>query len=493
MRTIFLLMDSLNRHMLSAYGNDWVKTPNIDRLASRGIVFDKHYCGSMPCIPARRDMMTGRLNFLETGWGPLEPWDDILPSILRKGRGTYCHMITDHCHYFNTGAGDRYQNSFNSFEFFRGQAYDPWLGVVKPEPLPEGARKWGYGKGYYHQHLASLERRDAEDEVSYPSIQCIDAACTFVDRNHEAGNWHLHLELFSPHEPFDCPQRYLDEYGDDWQGPPATCPDYAPLDERDTPEAVDHFRKAYAATLTMIDRRLGKLFELMDQYNMWEDTAVILTTDHGYLLGEHGYWAKNYMMCYQELVHIPLIVCHPQATPGRRQALTSAIDFMPTLLDWHGVGEMPESVTGKSLTPLLREDRQHHEAVLYGYFGREVNITDGRYSYHRMPLPDSTAEYFFTDINCNVKASKEAELGTHLKHCKGIPHFCVTRKSTIPQPCDHTHRLYDIESDPGQQDVLAAPEVENRMTDQLKQLLNEADAPASQFVRLALNVESGKS
>ena len=110
MRTIFILMDSLNRHMLPAYGNDWVKTPHIDRLVARGLVFDKHYCGSMPCMPALRDMMTGRLNFLETGWGPLEPWDDVLPSLLRKAHDVYCHMITDHCHYFNSGAGDRYQH-----------------------------------------------------------------------------------------------------------------------------------------------------------------------------------------------------------------------------------------------------------------------------------------------------------------------------------------------------------------------------------------------
>jgi arylsulfatase A-like enzyme len=111
MRTVCILMDSLNRQMLPAYGNDWVMTPNFDRLARAGVVFDNHYCGSMPCIPAGRDLLTGRINFLETRWGPLEPWDDTLPAIIREQLGTYSHMITDHCHYFNGGAGSRNKNT----------------------------------------------------------------------------------------------------------------------------------------------------------------------------------------------------------------------------------------------------------------------------------------------------------------------------------------------------------------------------------------------
>lgn len=79
MKTIFILMDSLNRHYLSVYGASKVKTPNLDRLAERGIVFEQHYAGSLPCMPARRELFTGRLNFLEAPWGPIEPWDCCLP------------------------------------------------------------------------------------------------------------------------------------------------------------------------------------------------------------------------------------------------------------------------------------------------------------------------------------------------------------------------------------------------------------------------------
>lgn len=488
MRTIFILMDSLNRHMLSAYGDTWVRTPSIDRLAASGTIFEKHYCGSMPCIPARRDLLTGRINFLETGWGPLEPWDDLLPVLLRKQCGTYSHMITDHAHYFNGGAGDRYHNIFDSWEYLRGQAWDPWHGVVNPRPLPVGARNYCYGKRYLHQHLANLEYRDAENTEAYSSVQCIEAACGFIDRNHADGNWHLHVELFDPHEPFDCPQACLGEYGDTWDGPPATCPDYAPLDpKKDSPEITEHFKRAYAATLTMNDRKLGCLLDRLDAFNMWKDTAVILTTDHGYLLGEHGYWAKNYMMCYDELVHLPLIVRHPDAISGRRRALTGAIDIMPTLLDMHGVRELPESVMGKSLVSLLKGDHPHHDGILFGYFGREVNMTDGEYTYHRMPIPNSTCDFHFSDIGrVDPRSMRDVVFGPHLNHCKGIPHGRIRRPSQFPRDGDGRHVIYRLADDPGQQNSIRDANIERMLAEKLRALMQDADAPKSQFERLAL-------
>ena len=84
MRTIFLLFDSLNRRSLEPYGGNTVRTPNFSRLAERCVTFDNHYVGSLPCMPARREFMTGRYNFLYRGWGPIEPYDDVLPRELRS-------------------------------------------------------------------------------------------------------------------------------------------------------------------------------------------------------------------------------------------------------------------------------------------------------------------------------------------------------------------------------------------------------------------------
>ncbi len=87
------MLDSLNRHYLSTYQDTWVKTPNIDRLASKGVVFDNHYCGSLPCMPARRDIMTGRLNFLESRWCPLQPFDETYPEEIHRQSSTFANAM----------------------------------------------------------------------------------------------------------------------------------------------------------------------------------------------------------------------------------------------------------------------------------------------------------------------------------------------------------------------------------------------------------------
>ena len=119
-KTIFILLDSLNRNYLNVYGASWVQTPSIDRLASRVVVFDNYYCCSIPYMPVRRDLFTGRACFLETPWSPIQPWDDCLQPELRRQKGIYSYLITDHFHYFHSG-GEGYHTRFDSYEFQRGQ------------------------------------------------------------------------------------------------------------------------------------------------------------------------------------------------------------------------------------------------------------------------------------------------------------------------------------------------------------------------------------
>ena len=123
MKTVFVLFDSLNRHLLGGYGGTRVPTPNFDRLAQRCTTFERHYVGSLPCMPARRDMLTGRLTFLHRSWGPLEPFDNAFPELLHEA-GVYSHLITDHFHYWEDG-GATYHNRYDSYEFVRGQEGDP--------------------------------------------------------------------------------------------------------------------------------------------------------------------------------------------------------------------------------------------------------------------------------------------------------------------------------------------------------------------------------
>ncbi len=482
MKTVFILMDSLNRHYLNAYGNSLISTPNIDRLARRGVVFDNHYCGSLPCMPARREIMTGRLNFLEAPWGPVEPWDDCLPVELRDQKGTYSHMVTDHYHYFH-GGGEGYHTLFDTWEFERGQEGDVWHPLVKqPETPPfRGKNRRAY--------WVNREFTDSEREEDYPTPRCFMRAIDFLENNHAEDNWLLHLEVFDPHEPFVCPKKYFDMYDDNWDGRfHFDWPPYAPVTEG--PEAVLHIRRSYAAVLTMADVWLGKFLDKMDELDLWKDTTLILTTDHGHLLGEHGYWAKNYMFDYQELVHIPLIICTPgTASCGKRvTALTATMDVMPTLMELYGA-EAPEGVHGKSLLHLLERDGDHHDAVLYGYFGKDINMFDGCYTYCRQPIegsdvyhhtamPRATAGFIKRD------ALASAGTGIFLKHCHDIPHFRIKRKSRKHMNAPDFNPIYDISSDPEQKNPVFDEILERRLAGRMKELLDRFDAPECQYVRM---------
>jgi arylsulfatase A-like enzyme len=102
MKAIMVMFDSLNRRCLPNYGCEWTHAPNFERLGQHAVTFDNCYVASMPCMPARRELHTGRYNFLHRSWGPLEPFDNSMPELLKQA-GVYTHLVTDHQHYWEDG------------------------------------------------------------------------------------------------------------------------------------------------------------------------------------------------------------------------------------------------------------------------------------------------------------------------------------------------------------------------------------------------------
>ena len=200
MRVVFALFDTLNRRSLGCYGGTTGKTPNFDRLSRKSVTFDQHWVGSLPCMPARREMMTGRHNFLHRSWGPLEPFDRAFPEILGQQRGVYCHLATDHAHYWEDG-GATYHTRYDSAELIRGQEADAWKGIVQPD-----AEQW---KKQYHDLQYSIARRHKnrlnmanreyiKKPEDYPAAQTFTAGIEFIERNIKADNWFLQIETFDP-------------------------------------------------------------------------------------------------------------------------------------------------------------------------------------------------------------------------------------------------------------------------------------------------------
>ncbi|MFI7148753.1 sulfatase [Nonomuraea sp. NPDC050022] len=486
MKAIVVMFDSLNRRHLPAYGARDTHAPNFARLAERTAVFDNCYAGSMPCMPARREMHTGRYNFLHRGWGPLEPFDDSVPQLLTDA-GVHTHLATDHAHYWEDG-GATYHNRFRTYEFFRGQEGDFWKGQVADPEMPQDLKR--VRRPAYRQDW--VNRQYLADEADHPQTLTFDAGLHFLDVNHAEDGWFLQIETFDPHEPFFSYQRYHDLYPEDYDGPHLDWPDYAQVLE--TPEQVAHVRNRYSALLSMCDRSLGRVLDRMDELDLWRDTLLMVVTDHGFLLGEHGWWGKNVPPWYDETIHTPLFVWDPraaQAAGERRSALVQTIDFGPTLLDWFGLPRPPD-MQGRPLAETVAADRQVREAALFGAFGGHVSVTDGRHVYMRAPATAANAplaEYTLMPTHMMARFRPEelrdAELAAPFAFSKGVPVLRTTGQA-MSNPYAFGTLLFDLQEDPEQRHPLVDDALEARMIRLLVGLLRDTDAPPEQYERLGL-------
>ena len=486
MKAIMLMFDTLNRRMLSPYGCDWTITPNFQRLSQHSVTFENCYAGSLPCIPARRELHTGRLNFLHRSWGPLEPFDDSMPVQLKRA-GVYTHIISDHQHYWEDG-GATYHNRYNSWEIVRGQEGDCWKGQVAAPEIPQH-----YGR-LWRQDVVNRQYFDTEDKQ--PLAQVFQLGLEFLEKNKHCDNWFLHWEFFDPHEPFFTQQNYKDLYPHEYHGPFFDWPEYGRVTE--PPEAVMHLRYQYASLLTMCDCYLGKFLDFMDSNNLWEDTMVIVNTDHGFLLGEHDSWAKSCHPWYDETAHLPLFIWdsrYPELAGCRRRALVQNLDIPETILSYFGVPILPD-MQGHDLEKTLLDDTPVRQYALFGMFGAQVNITDGRYVYMRSPVDGNAPLYNYTLMPTHmrqmfsVEEMRSATMFTGFSFTKGVPVMRIkSQEDTSGDTAikfEEGTKLFDLERDPMQRLPIQDVKIEHRMVQAMIALMQENDAPEEQYERLGL-------
>lgn len=485
MKAIMVMFDTLNRRYLPPYGCEWVHAPNFERLAARAVTFDNFYVGSMPCIPARRELHTGRYNFLHRSWGPLEPFDDSMPELLKQ-HGVYTHLVTDHQHYWEDG-GATYHNRYNSYEFARGQEGDLWKGVVGPFETPAQLHS---SKGVWGRQ-DWINRSYIQREEDMPQARTFAAGLEFIQRNAAQDNWFLQIETFDPHEPYFTQPEYKRLYPHEYDGPVFDWPDYKEVTE--TPEQVEHMRKEYAALLSMCDAYLGKVLDVMDELDLWKDTLLIVNTDHGFLLGEHNWWAKVVQPFYNEVAHAPLFAWDPRAGKAgeRRSALAQMIDIAPTLLEFFGVPAAAD-MQGVCLRETVAADAPTRSAALFGTFGGQAAVTDGRYVYMRSAASAENGPLFeYTLMPTHMRNRFEPgelrniELAEPFSFSKGcrllkIPSTVGAHLTRFPSA------LYDLQTDPQQLHPLDDPQTEARLVAEMTRLMVENDCPAEQFTRLGL-------
>lgn len=392
MNVITVLLDSVRRDFLSAYGNTSVHTPRISEFASQSVVFDNAYIGSYPCMPARRELWTGKYEFPWRGWGPLE-WDEpTLPSKLQE-QSIVSMLITDHYHLWERGGGN-YHHNFSGFEFIRGQENDKWVtgGGPVQSPAPQMKMAEHTPEGALEQYLRNTNH--AREEADYFGPQVMTKAMHWLEKHDPNQPFFLMIDSFDPHEPFDPPDRYLSMYGQSRHDRRLIWPTYGPCHLQDN--ELEQVRALYAGELSMMDAWFGKLLDKIKTLGYMDNTMIILATDHGHMFGEHEVIGKPWgdigdANLYQELAHIPLIIYHPnQSSGGRRSSqLVQMVDLHATILDSLGIRDAT-NVHGYPLNPLLVGDKDEdccpiRKVACYGRFSESINVTDGEWTLFLWP------------------------------------------------------------------------------------------------------------
>jgi arylsulfatase A-like enzyme len=408
-----------------------------------------------------------------------------MPELLREN-GVYSHLVSDHGHYWEDG-GCTYHTRYSTWELARGHEGDPWKGVVADPEIPDsvgdrGGRMW---------RQDWINRGYMQSEEDQPQAKTFAKGLEFIHTNHAEDNWFLQIETFDPHEPFYTQEHYKALYPHHYAGPHFDWPPYSPVDE--TPEQVEHVRMEYAASLSMCDAWLGKVLDLMDEYELWDDTMLIVNTDHGFLLGEHDWWAKCVQPFYGEVAHSPLFIWDPRCgcANQRRSSLTQTIDLPATLLEYFGQ-PLPPDMQGRPLGATLAADTPVRQAALFGLHGGHVNVTDGRYVYMRAPAtPDNQPLYNYTLMPTHMRARFSVDELQEIALADPFPFTKGCRTLRVPAqrwPGSHPYQtlLFDLEVDPKQEHPMDDPEIEQRMTELLVRLMVKNDAPAEQFERLGL-------
>lgn len=502
MNVIVILCDTLRRDHCGPYSGGrplnecwsreappWrVPTPAMDRLGERGIVFDNCWCGSTPCMPARRDLYTGRYEFLERGWGPLEEDDADLPrqvsgppnrSLRWSADQGYrvSYLLTDHFHLWEQGAGN-YHMGYTGFDFVRGIEADAYRTDPVEFPCPANDR---LGKLERHWRNVHFVR---QDEGDYFCAQVVSRACDWLARNHTHRDFYLHLDIFDPHEPWDPPEHILKQFDPRGYAVPGVggAGPYAPWRDKLSEDRFLALRARYAAKTVFLDRQLGRLLDTMDRLDLWRNTLVVLTTDHGTYNGDHGRMGKLQTHEHDAVGHIPFVVAHPDCAGGQRRGqLVQLVDLFPTVLA--AVGRpLPEPVPGRplhglDLLPVLADARTPTRPyALCGQFGHSVTITNGEWILHQSPVAGNQpllwhgyclAKFLPYDLGPYINGRRD------VRSCR-----------SWPAPT----WLSDKRSDPNELTNLAetCPQRLGQMQRALRDQLVRLSAPAEQLDRLGL-------
>ena len=403
MNLIFIVTDTLRADYVGSYGNDWIKTPNLDAFARQSAQFNCCHGEGLPTIQARRVFMTGReiLPFEDVpqykgvdpslpGWRALREDDVSLADFLRE-QGYWNGMVTDLWHLFKPNMN--FHRNFDTWDLIRGQERDGWRrGPKNKHDVRNHVPPYLIRHDKSAEHIiAYLHNTDwFQGEEDYFCARTMRSAVRWLENCRDRAPFFLYIDTFDPHEVFDPPRKYADMYYDKY---PFERPlwgyglNMGAAREEDRP----WIKALYAAKVSLVDTWVGYLIENVERLGLMEDTVIAFTSDHGTEFYEHGKICKEESRLYSTITRLPLLIRVPGAEPcaGKQvEALVSAVDIAPTLLRLIGQTP-PDRMTGRDLWKTVTGEAKEIRDHLIMGFGRSGAVRTHQWLLHTHAEPNA--------------------------------------------------------------------------------------------------------
>ncbi|MFM2169825.1 MAG: hypothetical protein RI957_54 [Verrucomicrobiota bacterium] len=426
---LLICVDDL-KPTIGCYGDKFAKTPNIDALAQRAVVFERAYCNQAVCAPSRNALMTSlrpqTLGIYDLGTNFRQSRPDAvtmaqhfhqsgyktqaLGKIMHVGHGNHEDKASWDVPHFQ-GKTIGYARKENQAPTREGALFDN----KRPDQLPRGA---------------ATESADVADDTYSDGQIAAEAIRRLQGAKSDTQPFFLAVGFLKPHLPFVAPKRYWDLHDPaklpqpERLTPPDGAPSYAPQFGGElrnyadmpsgsaplSPELTRHLIHGYYAATSYMDAQLGKVLDELKKLDLEKNTIVVLWGDHGWHLGDHGMWCKH--TNYEQATRIPLLVAAPGAKAVHSQALVETVDVYPTLADLAGLAER-EGLDGKSFAAVVRGTAaKHREFATHVYprqnmIGRAVRDERYRLVEWKKPGADAaTAEYELYDYQTDPGETK---------------------------------------------------------------------------------------
>ena len=419
---LFIAVDDL-KPVLGCYGDKVIKSPNIDRLAARGVTFERAYCNQAVCAPSRNSLMIGvrpttlGIYDLGTNFRRASPNAVTLSQYFMK-HGYRAEALGK---IFHVGHGNHEDPASWSVPHFQAKS----IAYALPESRANQSLTREEALFANNTDVAKLPRGAAYESApvadnEYPDGKIADEAIRRLQSAKTRANepFFLAVGFLKPHLPFCAPKKYWDLYDrasftvPSLRTPPEGAPKYAPTGwgelrqysdmPTNGPVTDDQARAllhGYHAAISYMDAQLGRVLDELDRLHLATNTIIVLWGDHGFHLGDHGWWCKHDN--YEQATRIPLIVAAPGvAKPGTRatNALVETVDLYPTLAELAGLPapQVPQSIEGKSFVPALRDPNVGTKNYIFHVYPRGERlgraVRTARYRLVEWKVPGAAAE-----------------------------------------------------------------------------------------------------